>query len=186
MSSYAHLAHVAKELVEAMDRGADQMLPAEIADVVKLHSKLAVGSAWVPVPGLDVAAGAATIWSMYVRINNKIGLSFGDNVLKTIASGVATNLVSYAAMSGVASALKFIPGIGTLGGGLILSAALYGITLCSGYVYLKALLLLAKRNDGQISANGLEGAVKEVLKEESVLKNFIKEAKQDYRTEKIN
>ena len=52
-----HLAHVAKELLEAMDKGADKMLPQEVVDVVKLHSKLAVGSAWIPLPGADVAAG---------------------------------------------------------------------------------------------------------------------------------
>ena len=179
----AHLAHVAKELLEARDRGADKMLPAQIADVVKLHSKLAVGSAWIPIPGADVAAGAATIWTMYVRINNKIGLSLGDNILKTIASGVATNLASYAAMSGVASALKFIPGIGTVGGALILSASLYAITLCSGYVYLKALLLLAKRNNGVINASGLGSAINEVLRDKSTIKNFINEAKKDYRNE---
>ncbi len=178
-----HLAHVAKELLEAMDRGADKMLPTQIADVVKTHSKLAVGSAWIPIPGADVAAGAVTIWTMYVRINNKIGLSLGDNILKTIASGVATNLASYAAMSGVASALKFIPGIGTVGGAFILSASLYAITLCSGYVYLKALLLLAKRNNGVINASGLGSAINEVLRDKSTIKNFINEAKKDYRNE---
>ena len=44
-----------------MDKGAEESLPKEIADVVKLHAKLAVGSAWIPVPGADVAAGAANI-----------------------------------------------------------------------------------------------------------------------------
>lgn len=181
MSSNAHLAHVAKELLEAMDRGADQMLPKEVAEVVKIHAKLAVGSAWIPIPGADVAAGAATIWTMYVRINNKIGLSLGDNVLKTIASGVATNLASYAAMSGVASALKFIPGIGSIGGALILSASLYAITLCSGYVYLKALLLLAQRNNGRIDVGSLGSAVQEVLKDKNTIKEFIGEAKKEYK-----
>ena len=88
---------------------------------------------------------------MYGRINNKLGLRVGDNILKTVSSGVATNLASYAAMSGVASALKFIPGIGTIGGALILSASLYAITLCSGYVYLQALTALAKKNKGKIN-----------------------------------
>ena len=58
------------KLVQLMDKTADANLPREIADVVKLHSKLAVGSAWIRLPGADVAAGAAPIWGMYVRINN--------------------------------------------------------------------------------------------------------------------
>ena len=69
-----HLLRESTRLVELLDKQADKMLPKEIADVVKLHSKLAVGSAWIPVPGADVAAGATTIWTMYCRINNKIGL----------------------------------------------------------------------------------------------------------------
>lgn len=84
----------ALHLVELMDKQADTVLPKDIANVVKTHSKLAVGSAWIPVPGADVAAGAITIWTMYTRINDKLGLSIKENVLKTIASGVATNLAS--------------------------------------------------------------------------------------------
>ena len=48
------------KLVKLLDKGADTMLPQQIVDVVKLHSKLALGSAWIPVPGADVAAGAAS------------------------------------------------------------------------------------------------------------------------------
>ena len=117
-----HLLKESTHLVELLDKQADAMLPKDIADVVKLHSKLAVGSAWIPVPGADVAAGAATIWTMYTRINSKLGVSLKENILKTIASGVATNLASYAAMAGVASALKFIPGIGSIGGAVLMSA----------------------------------------------------------------
>ena len=90
--------HAAYELVQSLDKMTDDSLPQEIADVVKLHAKLAVGSAWVPVPGADVAAGAVNIWSMYLRINGKIGMKLGESILKTIASAVATNLASYAAV----------------------------------------------------------------------------------------
>ena len=117
------------KLVQLLDKAADEALPQEIADVVKLHSKLAVASSWIPVPGADIAAGAASIWGMYIRINNKIGLSVKENVMKTIGSGVATNLAGYAAMSGVASALKCIPGIGTIGGAIVMSATQYALIL---------------------------------------------------------
>ena len=103
------LLHVSEKLVKMLDETADNCLPKEIANVVKTHSKLAVGSAWIPVPGADVAAGAAVIWGMYVRINNKLGIPFGENIMKSIGSGVATNLASYLAMTGVASAIKIIP-----------------------------------------------------------------------------
>lgn len=170
----------ALHLVELMDKQADTVLPKDIANVVKTHSKLAVGSAWIPVPGADVAAGAITIWTMYTRINDKLGLSIKENVLKTIASGVATNLASYAAMSGVASAMKFIPGIGTIGGAIIMSASLYGITLASGWVYLKALVLLAEKGNGNLDLSQLGNAMTTILKDSSI-KSFINDAKKEYR-----
>lgn len=175
------LIHVANELVKLMDKAADDVLPEEIVEVVKLHSKIAVGSAWVPIPGADVAAGAANIWAMYIRINGKIGLSFKENVMKSIGSGVATNLASYIALSGVASALKFIPGVGSIGGALILSASLYAVTLASGYVYLQALCTMARKKGGNISGEDLKNAVNDVLKEKEVIKDFIEEAKKDYK-----
>ncbi len=169
------------KLVQLMDKTAESNLPREIADVVKLHSKLAVGSAWIPVPGADVAAGAANIWGMYVRINNKLSIPFGENVMKSIGSGVATNLASYAAMSGVASALKFIPGLGTVGGAVLMSATLYGITLASGWVYLNALSLVAERKGNAFSASDISKAVNDLLKDKTTIKNFIDEAKKTYK-----
>lgn len=177
-----HLIHVAKELVVLMDKAADKSLPQEISNVVKLHSKLAVGSAWVPVPGADVAAGAANIWTMYGRLNNKIGIPIGENILKSIGAGVATNLTSYVAVSGVASAMKFIPGIGTIGGALIMSASLYAVTLVSGWVYLKALCTMVKRNGKGVNANDLKEAVNEILSNKKVIKEMFTAAKKEYKT----
>ncbi|MCF0198001.1 MAG: hypothetical protein HUK02_01580 [Bacteroidaceae bacterium] len=174
------LLKIAIKLVGLLDKQADQTLPRAIADVVKTHSKLAVGSAWIPVPGLDAIAGATTIWTMYTRINGKLGVSLKDNVLKTIASGVATNLASYAAMTGAASALKFIPFVGSLGGAVIMSASLYAITLASGWVYLKALCALAEKSGPELDMSQLGDAVKEVLKDSSI-KSFINEAKSEYK-----
>lgn len=181
MSDLSHLAHAAYELVEVLDKAADDALPIEIADVVKLHAKLAVGSAWIPVPGADVAAGAANIWTMYFRINSEIGMRFGESILKIIASAVATNLASYAAVLAVGGALKFIPGIGSLGGAVVMSAALYAVTLTSGYVYLKALTALLKRG-GVVDDATLKSTMDSFLKNNKAeIKNFMSEAKKSYK-----
>lgn len=178
------LIRTAIDLVQLLDKAADATLPNEIVDIVKLHAKLAVGSAWIPVPGADVAAGAASIWSMYLRINSKIGMKFGENILKTIASGVATNLASYAAALAVGGALKFIPGIGSIGGALVMSATLYALTLTSGYVYLKALTAMLRRKEN-LTDTQLKKSVEGFLSENvSDIKNFIKEAKRNYKSEK--
>lgn len=175
------LVHTAVELVKLLDKTADSTLPNEIVGVVKLHSKIAVGSAWIPVPGADVAAGAANIWSMYARINGKIDIPVKENVLKSIGAGVATNLTSYIAMSGVASALKFIPGIGTAGGALIMSASLYAVTLVSGWVYLKALCIMAQRRGGVINTDDFKKAIDQVLSDKGLIKSLINAAKKEYR-----
>ena len=180
MDTDRSLMRAAIKLVQLMDKTADQSLPYKIADVVKLHSKLAVGSAWIPVPGADMAAGAANIWGMYVRINSKLGIPFGENIMKSIGSGVATNLVSYLAMSGVASALKFIPGIGSFGGAVIMSASLYAVTLASGWIYLQALCTLAERKGATFSASDITNSINEMLKQKSIIKDFINSAKKAY------
>jgi len=175
------LLHVAKEVVEQLDRQADNLLPKEIVGVVKTHSKMAVASSWIPVPGADLAAGAASIWGMYIRINNKINLPFAENIIKSIGSGVATNLAGYIAVSGVASALKFIPVIGTIGGAVVMSAAQYALTLASGYVYLKALSFAAGRSGGaSITGADLKAAIDQVLGDKGFIKRFIEQAKKDY------
>ena len=164
-----------------MDKAADETLPAEIADIVKLHSKIAVGSAWIPIPGADMAAGAANIWGMYARVNRKLGLPFGENVMKSIGSGVATNLASYLALSGVAGALKFIPGVGSVGGAMLMSASLYGVTLASGWVYLQALCTLAEKKGSTFSVSDISNAVNTMLRDKSTIKEFIEAAKKAYK-----
>lgn len=169
------------KIVQLMDKTAEANLPQEIADVVKLHSKLAVGSAWIPVPGADVAAGAANIWGMYIRINSKLGIPFGENIMKSIGSGVATNLASYLAVSGIASAMKFIPGIGTIGGAVLMSAGLYAVTLASGWIYLQALCVLAEKKGKFFSADDIGKVVNDILKDKASIKEFIESAKKTYK-----
>lgn len=179
MTSEQQLLKAAVNLVKALDKGADQMLPQSIVDVVKLHSKLAVGSSFIPVPGLDLAGAAGSIWSMYVRINNKIGIPFGENVLKSLASGVATNLASYVAVSGVASVLKLIPGIGTVAGAVVMVAASYAATLASGWLYLKALTMAAEKKNFSIEDVSL--AMKSLFKDKAAINDFVNTAKSEYR-----
>ncbi len=119
---------------------------------------------------------------MYVLINKKVGISVGDNILKTIGAGVATNLASAAAVSTVASALKFIPGIGSLAGAALMSGTLYAVTLASGWVYLMALSYMLQNKGKNFSANDLQQAVNKVLKESTFLKDFISSAKKSYKS----
>lgn len=185
-SAYIELYEASVALDTALDKAADTLLPTEIVDTVKLHAKFAVGSALIPVPGADVAAGAANVWTMYSRISNKVGLNVKEHLLKSLGSGVITNLASYMAVAGIGSAIKTIPGLGTLAGTAMMTASLYAVTLASGYIYVKSLTILANRGDGNIDFSQIDSTVKEVIANKDLIKNFIKAAKGDYKNNKAN
>lgn len=184
--SEGHLLKAAMELVEAANKLADEHLPGKIADIVKLHAGLAVGSALIPIPGADMAAGAANIWAMYVRINNALDLPFSENIIKSLAAGVLTNIGAAAAsLLVVGSALKFIPVLGTLGGAAIMGATIYGVTLAAGFVYMSALTkLLRQKSAADITEDDLKTATKAEMQDTSALKDIIKAGGKDYKASK--
>lgn len=136
----------ANNLVDKLDYIADNTLPEKIVEVVKLHAKLAAISALIPIPIIDILVCTVMIWIMYFRINSKIGMSIGESILKTIASGIITNLFCNIVGMLLGSLLKYIPGIGTISGTIIMIATVYILTLISGYIYLKSLTTLLGKN----------------------------------------
>jgi uncharacterized protein (DUF697 family) len=182
-----HLIRTAKELAEAMNRLADDNLPTQLAGIVKLHAGLAVGSALIPIPGADMAAAAVNIWTMYVRVNRELALPFGDNIMKSLAAGVATNLAGgLAGAMVVGSALKFLPGLGTIGGAVLMGGTTYAITIASGIVYMKAITMLLRKDASIAHASeaDLRTAADEVMKDKSAIASILKDAKQSYRDTK--
>ena len=129
-----------------LDRSVDSCTPQEIADIIKFHSKGAaaagVAAGWVPGAGGTAATviAAGFIWTMYGRINSKIGLTFSKSILKTLASGIATNLAGALVSTLVVNAVfSFFPGLGSGVAAVIAGGVCYALTLASGIVYLKIL-----------------------------------------------
>jgi uncharacterized protein (DUF697 family) len=188
LSSDDFILKAAKELVKVMDQTADNILPQDIANIVKFHAKGATTAALASglVPGVGgtaaVLISGGFIWSMYVRIGNKIDLPFKENLLKSLASGVATNLAA-GALGGIAisSALSLIPGIGSAGSAALSGAICYALTLTSGYIYLKLLTqLFSKKIDfNNISEQSLKNMAESIVKSDDVKKAF-KEAKEKF------
>ena len=183
MSQTSHLLKAAMELTQALNKKVDEKLPEKLAGIVKTHAAIAVGSAFVPIPGADIAAAAVNIWAMYVRINKDLDLPFAENVIKSIAAGVATNLAGAATAAVVIGSLaKFLPGIGTIGGAAIMATTIYAITIASGIVYMKAVTkLLESKKVGEFTEENLKSATDEVLKDKENLKTIIKEGKEGYK-----
>lgn len=192
MSIENMLLHEAKHLLEAMDNAVDDALPQEIADIIKFHSKgaavAALASAWIPGAGgvAAITVNAGFIWSMYGRIGSKLGLPFGKNVLKSLASGVATNLAANVVGAiAVSTALSLIPGIGSVGADLIMGATCYALTLAAGYVYLKIMTKLFKEGVdlSTVTEQDLKDMAASAAKEGDI-REIVKEAKTDFRNKK--
>lgn len=186
MSQDGHLMKAALELAKVLNQTVDEHLPQKLAGMVKLHAGLAVGSVLIPIPGADVAASAANIWTMYVRINKELNLPFGENIVRSIATGVATNIgANAAALLVVGSALKFIPGLGSVGGAAVMAGTVYAVTIAAGIVYMKAIThLLKKKTASSVSESDLKSATDEILRDKSELKDILKDAKANYKADK--
>lgn len=188
MSSEHHILHAAEKLVHALNKTVDKNLPREIAEVVKTHSAgaaaAAVAAGWIPAAGGLAATGIAAgfVWTMYGRINSKIGLPLKENVVKSLATGVATNLAaSFIAGLAVQTLLSMIPGIGSLAASTLAGATVYALTLASGYVYLKLLtnLFLSGKDPTDMNESSLKEAAKLVAATENI-KVVISDAKAGY------
>ena len=183
------LIDAAGELVKTLDKAVDESLPSDIANIVKFHSKGAalsgLASGWVPGVGgtAAVAISAGFVWSMYGRINSKIDLPFTENIIKSVSSGIATNLVAYAVGGIVMStAFSFLPGIGNVGASVIAGSTCYALTLASGFVYLKVLnrVFKAGKDPTTMTAENLKNVAKKVIENEDI-KSVMKEAKADFK-----
>lgn len=185
------LTQAAFDLVAALNRVADDNLPGKLAGMVKLHAGIAVGCIFVPVPGAGLLAAAGNTWTMYARINKELGLPFAENLVRSLATGVLTNLASNAAILavfGLGAALKFLPGPGTIASYAVLSATVYGVTIAAGYVYMKALTtLLTKKNVEQVDENDLKSVVVEILDDDKeAIDSIFKSAKEEYKSSDSN
>ena len=179
----------AGKMLEAMNKLADKSLPEKIAEIVKSHSTgaavAAVGSAWIPGAGgtAAVLASVGFIWSMYARIGSEINLPMSENILKTIASGAATNLAAGVAASWVMSyVFSVIPGIGSVAASVIMGGTCYALTLASGYIYLKIMTALFSNgvDPTKVSEQELNNMAKDAANDSDV-KDVMNAAKQAYK-----
>ena len=170
MSNLLSVSIQAIEASQKINKVADNVLPEDIVKIVKAHAAIAVGTAFIPIGGLDIAATTANVWAMYIRINNKLGIKFSDNKMKSIGSAVISNLVQNLGMLALVSALKWNP-LTIVASIAVMTGALYALTMTSGWVYLKALSNMAL-HDGDI-----EASIKETLKDKAEITKIYNENK---------
>jgi len=175
-----HVVHAVQHLYKEVELFGHGSKAEELSDIIKQHALAATGIAFIPVPGLDIAAVVANIWTMYARINSAVGVSFSENALRSIASGVVANLVSVipAAVLGIVaeSLLKFMPGLGTVGGIAVGAAANVAMLFVAGKVYLKSLEVLLHSNQ-PLTEENVKSAAASVTKDKAFIKAAYAEGK---------
>lgn len=168
----------------------------DMARIVRQHAIAStVASVASAIPGAGsvacVAAQTAAVYSMYVRMNNVLGIHLSKNIVKSIASAVIANIATNAItlIGGIAAsaALSMIPGAGSAASAVLMCGISYATVMIAGIVYAKTLSALAgsKRQIETMTEDEIKKAVKDELGKRDInkdMKAFIKE----YRTEKKN
>jgi uncharacterized protein (DUF697 family) len=98
--------------------------------VVKRHVLWSIGAGLVPLPILDIVAVSAIQLDMLKQIGSEYGVSFSESEGKAWVSTLAGNLVARIG----ANALKLIPGIGSVLGGVAASGLAGASTYAIGQV----------------------------------------------------
>jgi uncharacterized protein (DUF697 family)/signal recognition particle receptor subunit beta len=110
----------------------------------------ATAIAAAPIPFSEATVVVPIQIAMIAGITATFGLSFNESLLSSIlasvAAGAGSTLAEYAIVTGL---LKFIPGIGSVAGGVIAATVAAAMTTAFGEAYIAALELLFTRNQGE-------------------------------------
>jgi uncharacterized protein (DUF697 family) len=98
--------------------------------IIRDHILWAIGAGLVPLPILDILAVTAIQLDMLKQLAGLYGVSFRESEGKAWVSALAGNMVARVG----ANALKLIPGIGTIIGGVSMSILSGGSTYAIGQV----------------------------------------------------
>ena len=181
--------HKVIKVTKSVKDNIDSQFPNKISEIINDSSicaaTSAVASGWIPGAGSAIAAtiSAGFIWTMYGRINTACGIPLGDGIVKSLASGVATNLLSYIAGGMIVStALSFLPGIGSIGAAGIIGATCYALTYVSGLIYIKLLTNLLKEgiDPSGLSDYELKDRTQQVINSVDI-KSTLESAKKSYK-----
>ena len=136
-------------LLVKMNKGSEILLGEEIAKIVQTHS---IGVAISYILGLWMLESESDIliisqlicigfiWSMYYRINSKLGVPFVKNIFESIGIAVCTNIaMGIVVLIAEMIIFSIVPYLGILVDTAIWGLLGYASALASGIIYLKIL-----------------------------------------------
>jgi hypothetical protein len=174
----------------------DKTMSQDLAEIVKTHALGAaasgVGVAWLPGVGSAAALAAMVgfIWSMYFRINYRLGLKFSKVAMKSLASAVLSNLmqsaISVVGSVALATVLSFT-GIGNAASSLIMAALDYSVVMVGGILYLKMLngLMGAGNDPSEMTPREIEIRMDDVMRGENI-EALLKNESRSYKAGRKN
>ena len=183
---------LAEAITKELNNSLDKNLPLNLVETIKAHSfgaaAAAVASGWFPGVGgaAMVATSAGFIWTMYAKIGNEIGFKFSEHIIKSLATGIASNLIALGAGGAIAtSVISFIPIGGWIAASLIAGSTAYSLTIIAGYIYLKILtnIFESQINPNSLSQEDLKDMADNIIKKENI-KDMMEKAKTDYKNSK--
>lgn len=102
--------------------------------VIRNHMLISMGVGFIPLPLMDVIAAGAVQMDMIRQMCKVYDVEFKENQGKAIVSALTTSILT---KMGVRSALKLIPGVGTILGGVTLAVFNGASTYALGEVFKK-------------------------------------------------
>jgi len=112
----------------------------------KRYIKTAFGIGFVPIPFSDASLLVPMQIGMIAHINSIFGISMDKQRVASIIAAIGgTGGATFAGRFIVTNALKFIPGVGSLAGGLISAATASIMTTALAMSYIEVLSYIAKR-----------------------------------------
>lgn len=138
-------------------------------EAIAVAAAAAATSAFIPVPGGHSVALASIQMGLMARINAVLGITAaqagGKDFVKGFIGMAAAHFGGQAAFGlAVSEALKFIPGLGTIGAGVIGGSIAAPITVVFGYAYLDAVKVYARDDLPLPSSDELAQRMAEMLK----------------------
>lgn len=151
--------------------GGDVLSPEEIS-IVKKHALLAMGAAFIPVPGVYWPTVYANDIYMFKALNELHNISFDRSQMKTIVFAMVTEMGMWVlAKKGFFEMVKLIPGFGALAGGALRAAQEAAEVFVVAVVY-SFLLKESQAEGGSLTDERIKAIVSECMStQKDLLKN---------------
>jgi uncharacterized protein (DUF697 family) len=135
---------MAEKSVHAKPEATTTLTPAERAErlaraetLVKDHMLMSAGVGLIPAPGFDIVAGIGIQIALLKRLTDRYGVPFSEHAARGIITSLLGGVGAGVLAGGIfMSAMKIVPGAGTLFGVVTMPIALAAVTYAVGKLFI--------------------------------------------------